>query len=212
MVRTHMLIVNRPMTYPSEADFHLLLDALTQCVLLHDAQTKAIVWANRAACVALGFSLEELLPLRAHHMTRDDAQVPPGNRGEGDGALDRARAASVRMVLSVARWRRHAFRSDRHLCAFAASARWSWCSFAISAKKKPCARSCAAMRRVCGNICRISAKAWLSSRRAGGGVCQRVRTARAGRRARCTARRRTRLLHARGPRSSGGATARRDSP
>ena len=69
-----MLIVNRPMTYPSDADFHLLLDALNQCVLLHDAQTKAIVWANRAACVALGFSLEELLPLRAHHMTREDAR------------------------------------------------------------------------------------------------------------------------------------------
>lgn len=62
------------MTYPADADFHLLLDALNQCVLLHEAQTKAIVWANRAACVALGYSLEELLPLKAHHMTREDAR------------------------------------------------------------------------------------------------------------------------------------------
>ncbi|SPB13258.1 PAS/PAC sensor signal transduction histidine kinase [Caballeronia novacaledonica] len=62
------------MNFPAEDDFHRLLDALTHCVLLHDAQTKAIVWANRAACVALGFSVEELLPLKAHDMTRDDVK------------------------------------------------------------------------------------------------------------------------------------------
>jgi len=47
------------MTPPTEPDFRVLLDALNQCVLLHDAETKAIVWANRAACVALGFTLDE---------------------------------------------------------------------------------------------------------------------------------------------------------
>jgi PAS domain S-box-containing protein len=62
------------MTPPTEHDFRVLLDALNQCVLLHDAETKAIVWANRAACVALGFTLEELLPLKAHDMTRNDAR------------------------------------------------------------------------------------------------------------------------------------------
>jgi two-component system, LuxR family, sensor kinase FixL len=62
------------MTPPTEPDFRVLLDALNQCVLLHDAGTKAIVWANRAACVALGFTLEELLPLKAHDMTRNDAR------------------------------------------------------------------------------------------------------------------------------------------
>ncbi|NML31446.1 PAS domain-containing sensor histidine kinase [Paraburkholderia antibiotica] len=62
------------MTTLSEPDFRVLLDALNQCVLLHDAGTKAIVWANRAACVALGFTLDELLPLKAHHMTRNDAK------------------------------------------------------------------------------------------------------------------------------------------
>ncbi|MBB5505363.1 PAS domain-containing sensor histidine kinase [Paraburkholderia atlantica] len=62
------------MTSPTEHDFRVLLDALNQCVLLHDAETKAIVWANRAACVALGFTLEELLPLKAHDMTRNDAR------------------------------------------------------------------------------------------------------------------------------------------
>ena len=39
---------SRIMNFPAEEDFHRLLDALTLCVLLHDAQTKAIVWANRA--------------------------------------------------------------------------------------------------------------------------------------------------------------------
>jgi PAS domain S-box-containing protein len=75
------------MTYPSEADFRVLLDALTQCVLLHDAETKAIVWANRAACVALGFSLDDLLPLKAHDMTRNDARY---RREIAVSAMDRS--------------------------------------------------------------------------------------------------------------------------
>lgn len=75
------------MTYPADADFHLLLDALSQCVLLHDAQTKDIVWANRAACIALGYSLEELLPLKAHHMTREDARY---RREIAVSAMDRS--------------------------------------------------------------------------------------------------------------------------
>lgn len=75
------------MDFPAEDDFRRLLDALTQCVLLHDAQTKAIVWANRAACVALGFSLEELLPLKAHDMTRDDVRY---RREIAVSAMDRS--------------------------------------------------------------------------------------------------------------------------
>ena len=75
------------MNFPTEEDFHRLLDALTLCVLLHDAQTKAIVWANRTACEALGFTLEELLPLKAADMTRP---VPKYRREIGVGAMDRA--------------------------------------------------------------------------------------------------------------------------
>lgn len=71
----------------AEEDFRRLLDALTHCVLLHDAQTKAIVWANRAACVALGFSVEELLPLKAHDMTREDHRY---RREIAVGAMDRS--------------------------------------------------------------------------------------------------------------------------
>jgi two-component system, LuxR family, sensor kinase FixL len=75
------------MNFPAEDDFRRLLDALTQCVLLHDAGTKAIVWANRAACVALGFSVEELLPLKAHDMTRDDIRY---RREIAVNAMDRS--------------------------------------------------------------------------------------------------------------------------
>jgi PAS domain S-box-containing protein len=75
------------MNFPADEDFHQLLDALTQCILLHDAETKAIVWANRAACDALGFSLEEMLPLKAADMTRP---VPKYRREIGVGAMDRS--------------------------------------------------------------------------------------------------------------------------
>ncbi|WP_321882489.1 ATP-binding protein [Paraburkholderia bannensis] len=60
------------MTSLVETDFRRLLDALTLCVLLHDARSKAIVWANRAACEALGFSVDELIPLKARDMTRPE--------------------------------------------------------------------------------------------------------------------------------------------
>jgi two-component system, LuxR family, sensor kinase FixL len=75
------------MTNPADADFHMLLDAVNQCVLLHEARTKAIVWANRAACAALGYSLEDMLPLKAHHMTREDAQY---RREIAVSAMDRS--------------------------------------------------------------------------------------------------------------------------
>ena len=78
---------NPIMSFPDEDDFHRLLDALTTCVLLHDAQTRAIVWANRAACIALGFSVEELLPLKAPDMTRPE---PKYRREIAVSAWDRA--------------------------------------------------------------------------------------------------------------------------
>lgn len=76
------------MTFPAEDDYRRLLDALTLCVLLHDARTKAIVWANRAACEALGFTLDELMPLKARDMTRPE---PKYDRALAIAAMDRAR-------------------------------------------------------------------------------------------------------------------------
>ncbi|RDK01526.1 PAS domain-containing sensor histidine kinase [Paraburkholderia lacunae] len=54
-----------------DADRLALLQSLKTCMILHDAQTKAILWANAAACHALGFTVEELLPLKAPDMTRN---------------------------------------------------------------------------------------------------------------------------------------------
>ncbi|REE19074.1 PAS domain S-box-containing protein [Paraburkholderia sp. BL27I4N3] len=86
-IRNRTCVPYSPMNFPAEEDFHRLLDALTLCVLLHDADTKAIVWANRAACEALGFTLAELLPLKAKDMTRP---VPKYRREIGVGAMDRS--------------------------------------------------------------------------------------------------------------------------
>jgi PAS domain S-box-containing protein len=49
-----------------------LLQSLKTCMILHDARTKRILWANAAACEALGFTVEELLPLKAPDMTRKE--------------------------------------------------------------------------------------------------------------------------------------------
>jgi two-component system sensor kinase FixL len=50
-------------------DFKCMMDAMPSCVILHDADSKSILWANRAACTVLGFTLEELLPLKAPDMS-----------------------------------------------------------------------------------------------------------------------------------------------
>jgi PAS domain S-box-containing protein len=51
-------------------DCKRMMEAMAACVILHDAADKAILWANPAACTALGFTLEELLPLKAPDMSR----------------------------------------------------------------------------------------------------------------------------------------------
>lgn len=50
-------------------DFFRMVEALTLRVILHDAETKSIVWANRAARETLGFTLEEFPALKAPDMT-----------------------------------------------------------------------------------------------------------------------------------------------
>lgn len=51
------------------ADFKSMMEAMASCVIVHDAHSKAILWANPAACAALGFTLDELLPLKAPDMS-----------------------------------------------------------------------------------------------------------------------------------------------
>lgn len=46
-----------------------MMDATEVCVLVHDAETKDILWANPAACAMLGFDLAEIRPLKANDMS-----------------------------------------------------------------------------------------------------------------------------------------------
>lgn len=55
-------------------DFVEMARALSTCVLLHDAATKNILWANPAACELLGWSVEELRPLKAPDMSSSAQQ------------------------------------------------------------------------------------------------------------------------------------------
>ncbi|MFD1538876.1 PAS domain-containing sensor histidine kinase [Nonomuraea guangzhouensis] len=50
-------------------DFVAMMNASRMCVLVHDAATKNILWANPAACELLEFTLNEIRPLKANHMS-----------------------------------------------------------------------------------------------------------------------------------------------
>ncbi|MEU6114945.1 PAS domain S-box protein [Streptomyces sp. NPDC047117] len=70
-----------------EDGYRRLVQALKYCVLVHDARTKDILWANRAACDLLGFSVDELRPLKAPDMSGNARQY---RRETGVAWLQRA--------------------------------------------------------------------------------------------------------------------------
>ncbi|MEU6657651.1 ATP-binding protein [Streptomyces sp. NPDC046821] len=76
-----------PMADFEASDLALLFAALEHCVLVHDARTKEILWANPAACSALGFTLDELRPLKANDMS---SHARPYDRAIGVAWLQRA--------------------------------------------------------------------------------------------------------------------------
>ncbi|MFF9478547.1 PAS domain S-box protein [Streptomyces sp. NPDC014733] len=78
-------------------DVARLFTAIDHCVLVHDARTKNILWANPAACAALGFTLDELLPLKAPDMS---SRARPYRRETGVAWLQRA----VDEGVSVMEW------------------------------------------------------------------------------------------------------------
>ncbi|OYO19449.1 PAS domain-containing sensor histidine kinase [Enemella dayhoffiae] len=43
-------------------------------ILIHEAASKNILWANPTACEMFGFTVEELRPLKAHHMSSPEQQ------------------------------------------------------------------------------------------------------------------------------------------
>ncbi|TVT45949.1 PAS domain S-box protein [Amycolatopsis rhizosphaerae] len=55
-------------------DFVAMLNASRMCVLVHDAATKNILWANPAACEMLEWSVSELRPLKAPDMSSSARQ------------------------------------------------------------------------------------------------------------------------------------------
>jgi PAS domain S-box-containing protein len=55
-------------------DFVAMVNAAPYCVLIHDAATKNILWANPAACALLEFSLTEIRPLKANDMSSSAQQ------------------------------------------------------------------------------------------------------------------------------------------
>jgi signal transduction histidine kinase len=56
------------------ADYRALVQALKYCVLLHDAATYDIIWANKAACDLLEWTVDELRPLKAPDMSKNARQ------------------------------------------------------------------------------------------------------------------------------------------
>jgi two-component system sensor kinase FixL len=56
------------------ADYRELVQALKYCVLLHDARTYDILWANQAACELLEWTVDELKPLKAPDMSKNAQQ------------------------------------------------------------------------------------------------------------------------------------------
>ncbi len=89
------------MYLPKPNDFYTLIEAMPLCIILHDAQSKEILWANAAALAALGFTLEELTPLKAPDMTRNE---PKYRRSVGlrwlEGAA-RTGQRAIEVVLSL---------------------------------------------------------------------------------------------------------------
>jgi PAS domain S-box-containing protein len=56
------------------SDFVGMMNASPTCVIVHDAVTLNILWANPAACELLEFSLSELRPLKSVHMSSSAQQ------------------------------------------------------------------------------------------------------------------------------------------
>ncbi|PJJ45189.1 PAS domain S-box-containing protein [Glutamicibacter mysorens] len=62
------------MDFPALKDFKVLADSISHCILIHDATTKEILWANPAACTMLGFTLQELKSLKSEDMSSSERQ------------------------------------------------------------------------------------------------------------------------------------------
>ncbi|WP_044027327.1 sensor histidine kinase [Corynebacterium glutamicum] len=55
-----------------DENFRAMADSSDLCWLVHEVRSKNILWANRNACEAFKYSVEELRALKAHHMSSQD--------------------------------------------------------------------------------------------------------------------------------------------
>ena len=60
--------------FPTRRDFEQMCLHSGMGILIHEASSKNILWANPSACRMFGFTLEELKPLKAHHMSAQERQ------------------------------------------------------------------------------------------------------------------------------------------
>jgi two-component system sensor kinase FixL len=60
--------------FPTRRDFEEMLLNTGTGILVHEASSKNILWANPSACRMFGCTLEELKPLKAHHMSAQEKQ------------------------------------------------------------------------------------------------------------------------------------------
>ena len=60
--------------FPTGKDFEQMSLHTSTGVLIHEAVSKNILWANPSACRMFDFTLEELKPLKAHHMSGQEKQ------------------------------------------------------------------------------------------------------------------------------------------
>jgi two-component system, LuxR family, sensor kinase FixL len=60
--------------FPLRRDFEQMIRKSETGILIHEANSKNILWANPAACRMFGFTLNELKPLKAHHMSAQERQ------------------------------------------------------------------------------------------------------------------------------------------
>ncbi|NDK91225.1 PAS domain S-box protein [Gordonia desulfuricans] len=60
--------------FPERRDFEQMIRNTGTGILIHEAASKNILWANPAACRMFGFTIEELKPLKAHHMSAQERQ------------------------------------------------------------------------------------------------------------------------------------------
>ena len=83
-------------------DYRGLINSLRFCVIVHDADFKAILWANQAACEFLGFTLEEIKRLTVADIS---GRAPGYSREMGRAWLQRAVENGVNSIEWCARTR-----------------------------------------------------------------------------------------------------------